>query len=148
MLNDSDIAVRNGGKLLPHSIARSSRFSEIDGQKPTISKDKNVNLFLLFSDLNQAMVSSEFRHWFADVCCRISMLILSKMVLLTLSRSVFAGFIKRHFGWLSKSSLWSFSEIKVCVSAIGSMRFAIFSSSAMSFISWLMLSIMPACANL
>ena len=53
--------------------------------------------------------------------------------LLTFPSSLFAGFMRRHVGWLAKLSLWSFRVIKTCCFAICSVRLSMLSSWAIDF---------------
>ena len=59
--------------------------------------------------VNQLVTSDVFFHWLSVVVFFIFELILSRIFLLTLPSSLFAGFMRRHVGWLAKLSLWSFS---------------------------------------
>ena len=40
---------------------------------------------------------------------------MSRICLLTFLSSLFAGFMRRHVGWLAKLSLWSYRVIKACL---------------------------------
>ena len=85
---------------------------------------------------------------FTWICALISLLILSRMDLLTLPGWLFAGLMRRHLGWFSKSCLWSFNYINAGFSFIGSIRLDIFKSPAIDFSSWLISFLMPSCARL
>ena len=65
--------------------------------------------------MNQLITSDVFFHWLSFVIFLIFELILSRISLLTFPSSLFAGFMRRHVGWLVKLSLWS-SEFpqKIC----------------------------------
>ena len=62
-----------------------------------------AGLFLM--DLNQPRTSFVFFHKFVFVIARTCLFILSRVCLLTLPISVFVGFIRRHFGSVSKFGL-------------------------------------------
>ena len=79
--------------------------------------------------VNQLVTSDVFFHWLSFVAFLIVELMLSRICLLTLPSSLFAGFMRRHMGWLAKLSLWSFRVIKACCFAICSVR-----SSMLSYI--------------
>ena len=82
---------------------------------------------------NQWVTSAVFFHWLSFVFFLISELMLSRICLLTFPSSLFAGFMRRHVGWLAKVSLWSFRVIKACCFAICSVRLSMLSSWAMNF---------------
>ena len=50
--------------------------------------------------VNQLVTSDVFFHWLSFVVFLIVELILSRICLLTLPSSLFAGFMRRHVGWL------------------------------------------------
>ena len=83
--------------------------------------------------VNQLVTSDVFFHWLSFVVFLIVELILSRICLLTLPSSLFAGFMRRHVGWLAKLSLWSFRVIKACCFAICSVQSSMLSSWAMDF---------------
>ena len=85
--------------------------------------------------VNQLVTSDVFFHWLSFVAFLIVELMLSRICLLTLLSSLFAGFMRRHVGWLAKLSLWSFRVIKACCFAICSVRSSMLSSWAMVFAS-------------
>ena len=67
--------------------------------------------------VNQLVTSDVFFHWLSFVIFLIFELILSRTCLLTFPSSLFAGFMRRHVGWLVKLSLWSFKVIKATAPA-------------------------------
>ena len=85
--------------------------------------------------VNQLVTSDVFFHWLSFDAFLIFELILSRICLLTFPSSLFAGFMRRHVGWLAKLSLWSFRVIKACCFAICSVRLSMFSFWAVDFAS-------------
>ena len=83
--------------------------------------------------VNQLVTSDVFFHWLSFVIFLIFELILSRICLLTFPSSLFAGFMRRHVGWLVKLSLWSFKVIKACCFAICSVRLSMLSFWAIDF---------------
>ena len=75
---------------------------------------KTINASLLFSSilLNQLMTSDVSFHWFKRVVFLSLLFILSRMDLLYLLISFFAGLISLVFGLSVKFGLWSFRDIK------------------------------------
>ena len=75
---------------------------------------KTINVCLLFSSilLNQLMTSDVSFHWFKRVVFLSLLFILSRMDLLNLPISFFAGLISLVFGLFMKFGLWSFRDIK------------------------------------
>ena len=70
-----------------------------------MSNVRKVSLFFCLSCENQFITSLVFFHWFNLHFDLISVLILSKIYLLTLPISVFVGLISRHYMLFSKFSL-------------------------------------------
>ena len=83
--------------------------------------------------VNQLVTSDVFFHWLSFVTFLIFELISSRICLLTFPSSLFAGFMRRHLGWLVKLSLWSFKVIKACCFAICSVRLSMLSFWAIDF---------------
>ena len=83
--------------------------------------------------VNQLITSDVFFHWLSFVIFLIFELILSRISLLTFPSSLFAGFMRRHVGWLVKLSLWSFRVTKACFFAICSVLLSMMSSWAIDF---------------
>ena len=83
--------------------------------------------------VNQLVTSDVFFHWLSFVIFLIFELILSRICLLTFPSSLFAGFMRRHVGWLVKLSLWSFKVIKACCFANCSVRLSMLSFWAIDF---------------
>ena len=77
--------------------------------------------------VNQLVKSDVFFHWLSFVIFLIFELILSRICLLTFPSSLFAGFMRRHVGWLAKLSLRSLKVIKACCFAICSVRLSMLS---------------------
>ena len=84
--------------------------------------------------VNQLVTSDAFFHWLSFVVFLIFELILSRICLLTLLSSLFAGFMRRHIGWLAKLSLYSFRVIKACCLGVCSVRSLMLSSWAMDLL--------------
>ena len=53
--------------------------------------------------------------------------------ILTFPSSLFAGFMRRHVGWLAKLSVWSFRVIKACCFAICFVRLSMLSYWGIDF---------------
>ena len=83
--------------------------------------------------VNHLVTSDVLFHWLSFVVFLIFDLILSRICLLTFPSSLFVRFMRRHVGWLTKLSLWSFRVIKACCFAICSVRVSMLSSWAMDF---------------
>ena len=68
-------------------------------------------------------------------CCVLPLLELCLffLCLLTFPSSLFAGFMRRHVGWLAKLSLWPFLVIKACCFAFCSVRLSMLNSRAIDF---------------
>ena len=92
-------------------------------------RTRRTNAFCISGmPVNQLVTSDVFFHWLSFVALLIFELILSRICLLTFPSSLFAGFMRRHVGWLAKLSLWSFRVIKACCFAICSVRLSMLSS--------------------
>ena len=90
--------------------------------------------FCMSSMLVKQLVRSDvFFHRLSFVVFLILELILSRICLLTFPSLLFAGFMRRHVGWLAKLSLWSFRVVKACWFAICCMRLSMLSSWAIDF---------------
>ena len=87
-----------------------------------MSKEMNDFLLLSLMLINHEITSVEFRHWFTWTWSRMSLLILSRITLLTFPRELFEGLISRHFGWFSKLGLWSLRVINAGFSLVRSTR--------------------------
>ena len=98
--------------------------------------------------MNQLVTSFVFFHWLSFVFVLISEFIRSRICLLTLPSSLFAGLIRRQVGWLAKLSLWSFRVIKACCFAIRSVRLSMSTSSAIDFACESIVSVVSALAFL
>ena len=98
-----------------------------------MSNEANECFCVLGMLVNQLVTSDVFFHWLSFVAFLISELILSRICLLTFPSSLFAGFMRRHVGWLVKLSLWSFRVIKACCFAICFVRLSMLSSWAIDF---------------
>ena len=98
-----------------------------------IERCERLLLLLLLSGMlvNQLVTSDVFFHWLNFVVFLIVELILSRICLLTLPSSLFAGLMRWQLGWLAKLSLWSFRVIKACCLAICSVPSSMLSSWAM-----------------
>ena len=72
----------------------------------------NVWLFLLGILLNHSITPSRFLHWLTLILQRNFWFNSSRKDLVTFPRWLLAGLISRHFGWLTKFSLWSFNVMK------------------------------------
>ena len=94
------------------------------------------------------LVGNVFFHWLSFVFVLISEFIRSRICLLTLPSSLFAGLIRRQVGWLAKLSLWSFRVIKACCFAIRSVRLSMSSSFAIDFACESIMSVASALAFL
>ena len=77
-------------------------------------------------------MASEFLHWFTWLRVRRLELIWSRKTLLTLPNSLFAGLMNLQFGWFSKFSLWSLSDINACIFAMVCILLHMLCSFAMS----------------
>ena len=100
-----------------------------------MSNDTNDCFCMSGMLVNQLVTSDVFFHWLSFVAFLIVELMLSRICLLTLPSSLFAGFMRRQVGWLAKLSLWSFRVIKACCFAICSVWSSMLSSWAMVFTS-------------
>ena len=60
--------------------------------------------------VNQLITSDVIFHWLSFVIFLIFELILSRICLLTFPSSLFAGFMRRHVGWLAKTTSTQKSE--------------------------------------
>ena len=83
--------------------------------------------------VNQLITSDVFFRSLSFVIFFIFELILWRICLMTFPSSLFAGFMRRHVGWLARLSLWSFGVIKACYFAICSVRLWMLSSWAIDF---------------
>ena len=83
--------------------------------------------------VNQLITSDVFFRWLSFVIFLIFELILSRICLMTFPSSLFAGFMRRHVGWLARLSLWSFGVMKACCFAICSVRLSMLNSWAIDF---------------
>ena len=70
-----------------------------------MSKEMKVCLFFSFIALNHSMTAVELLHWLKRELDRISLFILSRIILLIFPSSDLAGLISLHFGLFSKFSL-------------------------------------------
>ena len=109
-------------KFLANEIASERRDSVMDESKLSMSNEANECFCMSGMLVNQLITSDVFFHWLSSVIFPIFELILSRICLLTFPSSLFAGFMRRHVGWLAKLSLWSFGGIKACFFAICSVR--------------------------
>ena len=100
-----------------------------------MSNEANECFCMSGMPVNQLVTSDVFFHWLSFVAFLIFELILSRICLLTFPSSLFAGFMRRHVGWLAKLSLWSFRVIKACCFTICYVRLSMLSSGAMDFAS-------------
>ena len=75
-----------------------------------MSNDTNECFCMSGMLVNQLITSDVFFHWLSFVVFLIVELILSRICLLTLPSSLFAGFMRRRVRWLAKLSLWSFRK--------------------------------------
>ncbi len=109
-------------KFEAQNNAWSSKFSEIDGWKSTMSNE--IKLCLCFSLMlsNHLITFWVFFHWFKFRIFLKLELALSRMILHSFPDSLFAGLISRHFGLFPKFSLWSLREINVSRFFICSIR--------------------------
>ena len=63
--------------------------------------------------VKQWVTSAVFFHWLSFVFFLISELMLSTICLPTFPSKFFAGFMRRHIGWLTNLSFWSFVSSRV-----------------------------------
>ena len=104
-----------------------------------MSNDTNESFCMSGMLVNQLVISDVVFHWLSFVIFLIVELILSRICLLILPSSLFAGFTRQHVGWLGNLSLWSFRVIKAWCFAICSVRSSMLSSWAMYFACELMM---------
>ena len=105
----------------------------MDESKLSMSNEANECFCMSGMLVNQLITSDVFFHWLSFVISLTFELILSRICLLTFPSSFFAGFMRRHVGWLAKLSLWSFRLLKGCCFAICSVRLSMLSSWVIDF---------------
>ena len=105
-----------------------------------MSNTMKVCCVLLGILLNHSITDAEFFHWLTIVSDLISVLIRSRIFLLTRPISLFAGLINLHVGLLLKFSLWSFRVMNACFFAMVSNLSSISRSLAIFLASSLMSS--------
>lgn len=92
-------------KLEAQDNVWSSNFSQIDGEKSTMSSEMKVRLFLFSMLPNHSVTFCVFFHWFRFKIFLKLELILSRNALPSFPDSLLAGLISLHFGLFSKFSL-------------------------------------------
>ena len=89
--------------FLANEIASERRDSVMDESKLSMSNEANECFCMSGMLVNQLITSDVFFHWLSFVIFLIFELILSRICLLTFPSSLFAGFMRRHVGWLAKT---------------------------------------------
>ena len=90
-------------KFLANEIASERRDSVMDESKLSMSNEANECFCMSGMLVNQLITSDVIFHWLSFVIFLIFELILSRICLLTFPSSLFAGFMRRHVGWLAKT---------------------------------------------
>ena len=75
----------------------------MDESKLSMSNEANECFCMSGMLVNQLITSDMIFHWLSFVIFLIFELILSRIYLLTFPSSLFAGFMRRHVGWLAKT---------------------------------------------
>lgn len=93
-----------------------------------MSNQANECFCVLGMLVNYLVTSDALFHWLGFVVFLIFELMLLRICLLTFLSSLFAGFMRRHVGWLTKLSLCFFRVLKACCFAICSVQLSMLSS--------------------